>query len=58
MTDTGDTPQGTVEPKNISEKDFVLLLIALYRDHPELWKVKFNDYLNKNKKKVQIQSRG
>lgn len=39
----------------IVEREFVLLLISLYRDCPELWKVKSKDYLNKNKRSLAIQ---
>lgn len=39
----------------IAERDFVLLLISLYRDCPELWKVKSKDYLNKKKRNLAIQ---
>jgi hypothetical protein len=33
-----------------AEREFICLLIELYRDHPELWKVKSRDYYNRNKK--------
>ncbi|XP_076299595.1 uncharacterized protein LOC143218348 [Lasioglossum baleicum] len=33
-----------------AEREFTTLLIALYRDCPELWKVKSKDYFNQSKK--------
>lgn len=33
-----------------SEREFTSLLIDLYRDCPELWKVKSKDYFNRNKR--------
>lgn len=42
-----------VEP--ITERGFVLLLISLYRECPELWKVKLRDYTNKNKRYLALQ---
>ncbi|XP_076298995.1 uncharacterized protein LOC143218016 [Lasioglossum baleicum] len=38
-----------------AERRFTLLLIALYRDCPELWKVKSKDYFNQNKKHISQQ---
>lgn len=35
-----------------SERDFIILLITLYRDSPELWKVKSKDYFNQAKKQM------
>ncbi|KAK9877048.1 hypothetical protein WA026_016077 [Henosepilachna vigintioctopunctata] len=37
------------DPEN-SEREFISLLIDLYRDCPELWKVKSKDYCNRNKR--------
>ncbi|XP_050306378.1 uncharacterized protein LOC126743367 [Anthonomus grandis grandis] len=48
--------ESVMESENIGEKDFVLMLIALYRDHPVLWRVKSNDYMNKNKKSIALQT--
>jgi len=41
-------------PEN-SEREFVSLLIDLYRDCPELWKVKNKDYFNRNKKNAALE---
>jgi len=41
-------------PKNF-EREFVSLLIHLYRDCPELWKVKNKDYFNRNKKNAALE---
>ncbi|KAF5298717.1 hypothetical protein FQR65_LT09586 [Abscondita terminalis] len=35
-----------------SERDFIMPLITLYRDSPELWKVKSKDYFNQAKKQM------
>lgn len=40
----------------ISERDFVLLIISLYRDFPVLWKVKSQDYVDKNKRAIALTS--
>lgn len=37
-----------------NEKEFLLLLISLYRDAPELWRVKSPFYFDKNKKAITI----
>ena len=37
------------------ERDIVSISISLYRDYPELWKVKSNDYLNKNKRSLAME---
>lgn len=41
-------------PEN-SEREFITLLIELYRDCPELWKVKSKDYFNRNKKSAALE---
>lgn len=38
------------ESSSIGDHEFTLLLIALYRDCPELWKIKSKEYLNKHKR--------
>ena len=35
-----------------SEREFTSLVIDLYRDCPELWKVKSKDYFNRNKRRA------
>lgn len=35
-----------------SEREFISMLINLYRDLPELWKVKSKDYFNQTKKQL------
>ena len=34
------------QPQQITEREFISLLIELYRAQPELWKVKAKDYFN------------
>lgn len=41
-------------PEN-SDREFISLLIDLYRDCPELWKVKSKDYFNRNKKSAALE---
>lgn len=53
-----DMPRHDSSPTDsvpIAEREFVLLLISLYRDCPELWNVKSKDYLNKIKRSNAIQ---
>ena len=38
-----------------SEREFISVLIDLYRDCPELWKVKSKDYFNRNKKNAALE---
>lgn len=40
----------------ITERDFVLLLISLYRDYPALWKIKSKEYADKNKRSLALTS--
>lgn len=40
----------------ITERDFVLLLISLYRDYPALWKIKSKEYADKNKRSLALSS--
>lgn len=47
-------PSSPAEPKSASEKEFVYLLISLYRDLPALWKVESKDYRNKKKRRLAI----
>lgn len=46
---------GTTLPNNNAEREFITLLIELYRDSPELWKVKSQDYFNRNKKSAALE---
>ncbi|CAG4961444.1 unnamed protein product [Parnassius apollo] len=41
---------------DISERDFVLYLISLYRDSPVLWNAKRKDYVDKSKRSVALQN--
>ncbi|XP_023312096.1 uncharacterized protein LOC111692357 [Anoplophora glabripennis] len=43
------------EVRENSEREFISLLIELYRDCPELWKVKSKDYFNRNKKSAALE---
>ena len=40
--------------ETVSEREITSLLIDLYRDCPELWKVKSKDYFNRNKKSAAL----
>lgn len=39
---------------NITNKDFTLHFISVYRDMPMLWKIKSKDYMDKNKRSTAI----
>ncbi|CAH0717477.1 unnamed protein product, partial [Brenthis ino] len=43
-------------PRNIEDRDFTSLLISLYHDRPELWKIQSKDYSNKHKKSLAVKS--
>ena len=43
------------QPKPITEREFISLLIELYRAQPELWKVKSKDYFNRTKKQMALE---
>ncbi|XP_050522267.1 uncharacterized protein LOC126894932 [Daktulosphaira vitifoliae] len=42
--------------ESVGEREFLTLLITLYRDHPELWKLRSTDFFNKNKKAKALQT--
>ena len=42
--------EDTSEVSKDAEREFICFLIELYRDHPELGKVKIRYYYNRNKK--------
>ena len=44
-----------IEEERVTEREFTSLLIDLYRDSPELWKVKSKDYFNRNKRSAALQ---
>lgn len=39
---------------NITDKEFTLHFISMYRDKPLLWKIKSKDYMDKNKRRTAI----
>ena len=51
MMEDGTLPQ----PQQITEREFISLLIELYRAQPELWKVKSKDYFNRTKKQMALE---
>lgn len=60
MTDVSEPEHNLVEVapvsgEMISERDFVLLLISLYRDNPVLWKVNNSGYTAKRKRTIALQ---
>lgn len=44
-----------VPARNMNEKEFLLEFISLYREFPQLWKLKSKDYMDKNKRQQGIQ---
>lgn len=53
MADPPSSPSS--DQGSVRDRDFTTLLIAAYRDYPELWRVKSKDYFNKNKKAIAMQ---
>lgn len=51
------TKPRSFDDDSVGEREFLTLLITLYRDHPELWQLKSKDYFNKNKKAAALQKK-
>jgi len=49
------TKSRSFDDESVGEREFLTVLITLYRDHPELWQLKSKDYFNKNKKAAALQ---